>query len=410
MRKIFIFALVALAGTLVSNAQSVAGKMSQISESAMSELETVCVDNNTVYKAPANAASVNDVLGTYTWYYKSGLSGTSGNGNTGTITVTENTDVTNGVSVKLTINSNNYFTIPGVLDAEKGTITLNKTILGQDTDGDYMVFEWYDWTGSSPIAQESPVVLTVDNKRIVTPSGLVWGVGLYGKDDNKMLGYYMLTYNNFIWGDFTWEEVATDVSYTDNFFAPMFAKTNQTTTLTVYEAKEVPGVYKFDNFFGVFGADLPACLMDCTNPDRVYIPVQSSGVTATGRGMTWYTNAAGVTRLTTDALPYPADKTKSCNMTCVKKDGEVTINMPQGACRFNWVDYSAGIGAWYYNSSTADTKITFTYKTSGVADVEAAENAPVEYYTLQGMKVANPAAGSIVICRQGSKVSKLIVK
>lgn len=46
---------------------------------------------------------------------------------------------------------------------------------------------------------------------------------------------------------------------------------------------------------------------------------------------------------------------------------------------------------------------------SGVADIEAADdNAPVEYFNLQGIRVENPANG-LYIRRQGSKVSKVIL-
>lgn len=57
--------------------------------------------------------------------------------------------------------------------------------------------------------------------------------------------------------------------------------------------------------------------------------------------------------------------------------------------------------------------IVLTNKNAGVETVlgdNADENAPVEYYNLQGMKLNNPAAGQLVIRRQGSKVSKLIVR
>ncbi len=46
-----------------------------------------------------------------------------------------------------------------------------------------------------------------------------------------------------------------------------------------------------------------------------------------------------------------------------------------------------------------------------IADAAANnENAPVEYYNLQGMKINNPAAGQIVIRRQGNKSAKMIVR
>lgn len=46
----------------------------------------------------------------------------------------------------------------------------------------------------------------------------------------------------------------------------------------------------------------------------------------------------------------------------------------------------------------------------GVKDITIDENAPVEYYNMQGMRVANPKAGQIVIARQGNKAVKMVVK
>ena len=56
--------------------------------------------------------------------------------------------------------------------------------------------------------------------------------------------------------------------------------------------------------------------------------------------------------------------------------------------------------------------LTVTAKSNvgGVEDVTIAdENAPVEYFNLQGVKVANPENG-LYIVRQGSKISKVIIK
>ncbi len=46
---------------------------------------------------------------------------------------------------------------------------------------------------------------------------------------------------------------------------------------------------------------------------------------------------------------------------------------------------------------------------AGVTDVEVDENAPVEYYNLQGVRVANPTTG-LYIRRQGNSVSKVVFK
>lgn len=67
--------------------------------------------------------------------------------------------------------------------------------------------------------------------------------------------------------------------------------------------------------------------------------------------------------------------------------------------------------------SSSGSKLTtqaksFTISTSGldsvIGDTEA--DAPVEYFNLQGQPVETPAAGSVVIRRQGDKVQKIIVK
>ncbi|MCM1163956.1 MAG: hypothetical protein NC339_06895 [Muribaculaceae bacterium] len=54
-------------------------------------------------------------------------------------------------------------------------------------------------------------------------------------------------------------------------------------------------------------------------------------------------------------------------------------------------------------------KVTKEGGNSGIADVVAAENAPVEYFNLQGVRVENPANG-LYIRRQGSTVTKVMVK
>ena len=64
------------------------------------------------------------------------------------------------------------------------------------------------------------------------------------------------------------------------------------------------------------------------------------------------------------------------------------------------------------NGTVQIKTLTVTAKSNvgGVEDVTISEeNAPVEYFNLQGVKVANPENG-LYIVRQGSKVSKVIIK
>lgn len=82
----------------------------------------------------------------------------------------------------------------------------------------------------------------------------------------------------------------------------------------------------------------------------------------------------------------------------------------QVLCELGWLGYFM------------DTKITFDFNLltgekhptggeSGVKDMTVDNaNAPVVYYNLQGVRVANPAAGGIYIRQQGNKVAKVLVK
>lgn len=63
-----------------------------------------------------------------------------------------------------------------------------------------------------------------------------------------------------------------------------------------------------------------------------------------------------------------------------------------------------------YRFYLKNLKITTTTPIStGIAGIEADENAPVEYYNLQGIRVAEPENG-LYIVRQGNKVSKKFIR
>lgn len=46
----------------------------------------------------------------------------------------------------------------------------------------------------------------------------------------------------------------------------------------------------------------------------------------------------------------------------------------------------------------------------GISEITSVDNTPAEYFNLQGQRVANPAAGSLVIRRQSGKATKVLVK
>lgn len=93
-----------------------------------------------------------------------------------------------------------------------------------------------------------------------------------------------------------------------------------------------------------------------------------------------------------------ANLADACNID--KFEGRVNVTLPIGLSADNISDW--------YRGRTA--QVTFDGQIATMIDaVTIDENAPVEYYNLQGVRVAEPANG-IFIRRQGAEVSKVIVK
>lgn len=119
------------------------------------------------------------------------------------------------------------------------------------------------------------------------------------------------------------------------------------------------------------------------------------------------------------------------NTTTISGEG-VTIEKIEFLCQYpsNFADSSADCGtfenavwtgeaqnvvfSWHksgdYSPKTNQIRVTYT-KGAGIDNLDADySDAPVEYYNLQGVRIANPAPGMIVIRRQGNQVSKVLVK
>ncbi len=90
--------------------------------------------------------------------------------------------------------------------------------------------------------------------------------------------------------------------------------------------------------------------------------------------------------------PAPEDKTMTGILGCV-------------------LNYQYKLGDFAGATNPTDFLIE-TGVVDAIENVEASAdvNAPVEYYNLQGQKVVNPAAGQLVIKKQGSKVTKMIAQ
>ena len=97
-------------------------------------------------------------------------------------------------------------------------------------------------------------------------------------------------------------------------------------------------------------------------------------------------------------------------MTFTVADGKTTVNMPDWNVfvKEGNEDYPCFSALITKSSMTFDFDITAA--TDGISNIVADDaNAPVEYFNLQGVRVANPENG-LYIRRQGNKAQKVLVK
>lgn len=78
----------------------------------------------------------------------------------------------------------------------------------------------------------------------------------------------------------------------------------------------------------------------------------------------------------------------------------------------DWTAVAPNLGSFgQFRGCTLTLPFSLDDAAAGISDVTIDnENAPVEYFNLQGMRVNEPAAGQVVIRRQGTKVQKILVK
>lgn len=99
------------------------------------------------------------------------------------------------------------------------------------------------------------------------------------------------------------------------------------------------------------------------------------------------------------------------NATVVEADGKTTITFANDVVYLakNENGTLAAMLGWIQPKFVVNR--TFTAGVENIAaDAEFDATAPVEYYNLQGVRVANPEAGQLLIKRQGSKASKVVIR
>jgi len=209
-----------------------------------------------------------------------------------------------------------------------------------------------------------------------------------------------------------WESIG-DAKFTEGIYYYGYYVDNETLTTEVQKHKSIEGYYRLvdpysshscgDGEFELVshageGDHHHYLYINATDPDYVYIEPSLTGVvTDWGEGAVMSLGAKYIgTELEQQA------KDEECFGKLDKATGVITF--PDESILLAEYDYERG--KFFISNEGTSIELPENASTSIIV---APDSAP-EYFNLQGMRIEHPAAGSIVIRRCGSKVSKVIVK
>lgn len=403
MKKIY---LLAMSGLL-----SMPGIFAQ-SNVSIAECEEAATVSATEISAPlaqkpTKVIDKSTVLGEYHFYYTNRLNQTNGGPRMDTLNITAG-DNANEVIIKGLIG----WDLKGTYDAKTNKIIIPRQVVGKTDAGADQVFSQFITLPSMAVSEE-PVEMVFD--------GISFKIDCaFGIPANEGLtSWYNLQVRSFGYktGIIEWTKIGT-APFVDKVFGPMIGAGNKNLTLDVYICEDLPNWYRVDKFFsGNMTSNAYPMIINATNPNCVLIPFTPTGRVTSGRG-NLNVASASVTFYPTDAIYLEKTSMTVNGVTYTAKEVNIWIEnnvMKFGpyVMRFNWDDYKDSTGAslagkWYYNASTAASEFTIPAY-SGVKDVNVDnENAPVEYYNLQGIRLNEPTPGQVIIKRQGTKVEKIV--
>lgn len=213
------------------------------------------------------------------------------------------------------------------------------------------------------------------------------------------------------WGD------SIKATYKEGILSQMFTDVDtEDMSVFVQEHKTKPGYFRIGDAYSthsMFGSNAidhkgnhgHYMYIDATNPDQVYLEPSALGVSV---GPAW-----GEACAYSWGYIYTLGNNQAQGVTDgvygTFKDGKITI--PKGNMMLSQKKYSNG--SFLSLPSTDDFVVELPEDYAAIDGVVMDgdnANAPVEYFNLQGVKVANPTEGGIYIRRQGSDVKKIYVK
>lgn len=244
----------------------------------------------------------------------------------------------------------------------------------------------------------------------------VYTLFLIGVDENGAYvnGLACNFYSNVDEAD-KWSEGVT-AKYVDDYISSAFNNMNDTERdVTIQEHLTTPGFYRVVNPLATHKAKVynshslntegdhnHYLYIHAEDPEKVYIEDSAMGFSY-GDEDGMMVGTSYISYLKDDGATD--DELASSGYYGTLKDNVITF--PTKSLLLSFLKE----GKLYYANSNGAFKLTLPEKDaveSIVADND--ENAPVEYFNLYGQRIQNPAAGQLVIRRQGAKAQKILVK
>ena len=404
MKKFYTFALAALLGSSVS----FAGQRQQATtlnvvniKAQLVEKAEVKGEKSKLAKAPAKVASIGELNGTYDLTFQNLLEDGAPDPE---LVITIDDEATGAATIS---GFPQDYKVKATVDLEKGTVSIaNNQDLGEDSYGDKNYFYLKPVEGSSigdGASTAAATVGTIDGTTITFPTLDVWAIGDPANED---LGWWMMTCANKL--TYQKEKVLYGVgTVSGDMFFSAFGQSSADYAVDVYLNNEqgtellvkdpLKGLYAALSIEGVS----PDMVIDATYPDNLLIPEFSLGINGGDQHGIYY--GMSVSANQQDIADTPEESRSK-----LTKDEKTTVITIPAKGLFLWPSKTTSL---YYANTSAAT-ITIVHEQGGVNDIIADEenNAPVEFFNLQGQRVNTPAAGQLVIRRQGTKVAKVLVK
>lgn len=388
------------------------------------------VSNNQPAKKFGNTE---EMTGAYTWTGIGQL--TSNGGKTVTMSLYMESGST-ATEVIFALDARPEAPLKATVDFANSTFTVKKQTMEFNTN--YSTNEYFYIAKMVPtgepdkyqLQEEESVTatLTEDNK-IVFPSDYCLGIGLVGET-----GWFWLTSSNewaapdyFKYNASEWADAGT-ADYYDAWINPILTNPIQAYPVNLQVNKANPNKYLIVN---PYGAETP-----WAQPGLNYDPNQSGYIVFNAEDKNFiYLDMLVFCGLTLD-MSDAQDGSELQSYYPFNIEGSYIdqgFTVQEAFDEMEWNDQL--ISSWegdeiticnpYFGLQTAPTSpywwIAFensewqaklsNIKLSGVDQITVDNsNAPVKYYNLQGVEVANPEAGMIVIKKQGTKATKYVVK